>query len=191
MYVPGSADRSVIQGKSSSLAVVCTLVATAGKNTSSYTSAVPVRKCDGQKPAMCNCEECTDDVLDLETSKGGTCFERMKDTWDALGVTEDDACLIVSEDLPRECGPKCHPVKCDGKAPAYCSCNECTDFDLDLVADGFTCYERIQAHQDEDGFNENDACRAVGTFFPEICGPKCHPGKILASRDCSVESGHG
>ena len=138
----------------------------------------PVRKCDGHKPAMCNCEECTDDILDLETSVGGTCFERMKDTWNDLGVTEEDACLIVSEDLPRECGPKCNPAKCDGK-PSHCSCNECTDFVLDLVVDGFTCFQRMQAVRDEDGFNEDDACRAVSTAFPEICGPKCHPGKFL------------
>lgn len=134
------------------------------------------RKCDGQKPAMCSCEECTDDILDMETSAGGTCFERMKDTWNFLDISEDEACQIVSDDLPRECGPMCNPSKCDNKEAAHCSCRECTDFELNKMADGFTCFERMQSVQDELDFDEDDACRTVSTNFPEICGPRCHPG---------------
>ena len=129
---------------------------------------------------MCSCEECTDEILDLETSEGTTCFERMKDRWNVLDVSEDTACQIVSDDFPRVCGPYCHPAKCDNKAPAHCSCWECTESELDRVADGFTCFERMQALQNERDFNEDEACRAVSTSFPEVCGPKCHPGKYLA-----------
>ena len=124
---------------------------------------------------MCNCTDCTDDVLDLEPAEGGTCFERMKDRWTQLDVTEDRACQIVSEDFPRQCGPKCNPAKCDNRAPAYCSCNECTDFVLNLLAGDFSCFDRIKALRDN-GVDEEEACRQVSIDYPEICGPKCHPG---------------
>lgn len=124
----------------------------------------------------CGCNDCTLEILGTDAGDGATCFDRIEDRRIALDITEEDACRIVSDDLPRTCGPMCNPSKCDGKAPAHCSCEECTPFVLDLKVDGFSCMERIKSVEAEQDFNEDDACRAVSNAHPTICGPQCHPG---------------
>ena len=129
-------------------------------------------KCDGQQPAFCGCAQCTEAILDLDTGNGATCFDRILDRIATLNIPEVEACQVVSEELPRICGPFCNPKKCDGKAPAHCSCNDCTDLVLDLPTPGSaTCFENIQAYQGEQSVDEDEACRSVSTSFPEICGP--------------------
>lgn len=75
----------------------------------------------------CNCTECVPAVLQ-SIAGSVTCEERIDAVLNAdPSLTEEQACSIVSDRYPaQQCGPFCHPVKCDGRAPDHCDCDDCT-----------------------------------------------------------------
>ena len=66
---------------------------------------------------VCGCRECTDAILDRDTSAFGvtsTCRDRIlflqMENW-----FEEQACSRVAEEFPDICGPQCDPSRCDGQ----------------------------------------------------------------------------
>lgn len=121
--------------------------------------------------ARCDCFACTDDILTAD-ARGQTCESRIDEAISG-GATELDACADIATRYPMECGPECHPTKCDDQAPAHCSCEECTDEVWETSANGFTCGQRVLFLLATS--TEDEACARVSGQYPEICGTFCHP----------------
>jgi hypothetical protein len=69
----------------------------------------------------CECNDCTAEILNND-AKGKTCGQRIaeqRQQGEEISATE--ACRIVAQAYPWDCGPACHPNKCDGQAPPVCN----------------------------------------------------------------------
>lgn len=150
-------------------------------------------KCDGQAPPLCGCASCTGDLWGRqagEYSCGGRIMDRIRQGHDEL-----EACEFIAELFPFECGPECHPQKCDSQAPAVCGCHSCTKEVWGKDADPFTCGGRISYLKSEAGGQRSEAaaCRSVSFAFPFECG-YCHPDRcdnqqptVCGCEDCVKE----
>lgn len=79
--------------------------------------------CDGQAPSatsepaplVCGCTDCTADLLGLDTG-GLSCGARISflQSPDGGGISELEACSVVTAEFPTICGPGCDPALCDG-----------------------------------------------------------------------------
>jgi len=136
---------------------------------------------DGQGATYCGCPECTQGVWDLD-AEDYSCGARI--TWllkndSANYPTEEDACRLVAGSQFRDtCGSKCNPDTC--REPVRCGCPNCNDAALNVIADGFSCGERIEyvAVDVANYPTEVDACRQVAAIeFPNVCGPACNPNR--------------
>ena len=80
----------------------------------------------------------------------------------------DDALIAMDDDTTG---------KDDAPAtPLVCGCNECTSQVLDTLAGAFSCRQRIDYLQTDEGglFSEEDACEMIGNAHPDECAP-CNP----------------
>ena len=134
-------------------------------------------KCDDW-PSYCGCQDCTEQLwsFSVDGSNSSTCGTQIRNLQQTYGVSEEDACARISEQWPLQCGPSCHPAKCDNRAPPLCGCDDCTQAIWNIDAGGFTCGERILSVMTT-GVTEQEACRPVSVEFPSVCGPRCNPDK--------------
>lgn len=87
----------------------------------------------------CGCNQCTSQVLQSSVGDGETCEARIDAEMNKQDdpLEELDACRVVAQRYPaEECGPYCHPDKCDGRAPAHCNCLDCTVDVWNTIAGG-------------------------------------------------------
>lgn len=122
----------------------------------------------------CGCKDCIQDILQRD-ARGETCEERIMKEMNDGGLEEMEACFKVATYYPIECGPHCHPAKCDGQAPAHCSCQECTTELFDSYAGAFTCREYMLLKMSQLKITEEEACLITAERFPDICGIGCNP----------------
>ena len=130
----------------------------------------------GQITCGCSPNVCNSTVLNRLTGNV-TCVERIEYLMNIENKNQIDSCTEVADAFPDVCGPLCHPVKCRPQEPDYCGCHSCTDAELDRLADDFSCRQRIRSLQAEEGFSEQQACRAVSDRYILECGGQCHPDK--------------
>jgi hypothetical protein len=69
----------------------------------------------------CECNDCTQLVLTTD-ARGKSCGQRIAEYRQShSGTSAIEACTAVAEAYPWQCGPACHPTKCDGQAPPVCN----------------------------------------------------------------------
>ena len=64
-----------------------------------------------------------------------------------------------------------------GQITCGCSPSFCNSTVLNRLTGNVTCGERIEYLMNAENFTELDACLSVTEFYPDICGPLCHPEK--------------
>lgn len=135
-------------------------------------------KCQDDVPDYCGCFSCTDQELDRVIGDIGgneTCRTKIRDAQRDQKLSEEEACLKVTSDFWVECGAACNPTKCDGKQPALCGCESCTETILQSKAGNFSCLDRIQSVQTTSNLTELEGCQRIADEFPLVCGPDCDP----------------
>ena len=140
---------------------------------------VPVNRPTVTTTPKCECESCTQQVLD-SIADGYSCGSRIDWVTSNLGFTESNACKKVGGDeYPAVCGA-CNPSTCNNSNPSStptpkCECESCTQQVLDSIADGYSCGARIDWVASNLGYTESRACKKVGgDEYPTVCGA-CNP----------------
>lgn len=120
----------------------------------------------------CGCQQdCTAEMLQQDAN-GQTCLERIQTRILSLGNTELEACTAVAASYPTQCGPQCHPEKCQGQAPALCNCDACTTEIWNTDVGSFSCGTRVLLSMSSR--TEEEACRRIAESYPTEYG-LCHP----------------
>ena len=120
----------------------------------------------------CGCpQDCTAEMLQQDAN-GQTCLARIESRKNDFGKSELEACTTIASSYPTQCGPQCHPSKCEGQAPALCNCDACTEEIWNTNVGSFSCGTRILLSMSSR--TEEEACRVIAERYPAECG-LCNP----------------
>jgi hypothetical protein len=150
--------------------------------------------CDDRTVSFCGCPSCNAEIW--YTMAGTlTCGQRILNLQTEAGgnLTEPEACNIVSDDFPFDCGPPCHSDRCREEA-RYCGCEDCTPEVWESAAGSFSCGERVRDIFYQENLSPDAACTSTAEDYPWECGGSCHPEKcdgqsppLCGCAECTME----